>query len=542
LKKVLSFLLFLFVLPAFLIAGEGKITPRKANELYQQQNYSEALEYYKYLIKADEKNIQYNMRIGVCYLNTYINKSLAIPYLKTVIDLDALDQNVNYAIAYYLLGKAYHYNQQFDEAIKTLEKFLEQENITAEDAEFAKQKIQFCFNAKELVKYPVEVEFQNLGKEINSEYADYYPHVPADESFLIFNSKRDNYADKLYNGSYASNVYVSEVKDGKYKNAKLIGGKINTKYYNEAIIGMSANGRDGIFYIDNEDDLIDLYLGEIKDMSVLNVEILNPKYNSNDLEIAASVSADGQTLYIASKRKGGYGGSDIYRAQKLPTGHWGELENLGPEINTPYDDVFPNISPDEKTLYFSSEGHTSMGGLDIFKAEWDSKQRKWTAIKNIGYPINTPEDNMNFRVSTTGKYGYISAFRPGGYGDLDIYRVDFNEIDPRYTVIAGKIYAVNTNQIFEDVEINVHSNDDDSFFGTYLPNNVSGRYVIILPPGNYTLSLQAEGYQEVSEDFEILDKSDYRTFISQDLVLKPKDILDRLAPMEEDNASLILDN
>lgn len=294
-----------------LYAGEGKITPRKANELYLQDNFDEALEYYKYLVKADENNIVYNLRLGVCYLNTYINKSLAIPYFKTVIDLDALDQHVNYAIAYYLLGKAYHYDNQFDLAIETLEIFLKQENITEEDAEWARQKIQFCYNAKELIKYPVDVTFENLGKEINSPYADYYPHVPADESFLIFNSKRDEFADKLYNGSFASNVYISEVSQGNFKKARLIGGKINTKYYNEAIIGMSANGHDGIFYIDNEDDLIDLYLGEIRDKEVMNIENLNPKYNSNDLEIAASITADGNTMYIASKRKGGFGGSDI---------------------------------------------------------------------------------------------------------------------------------------------------------------------------------------------------------------------------------------
>lgn len=540
-KKFIYFITTLLLIAPSLWAGEGKITPRAANELYLHENYTEALEYYKYLVKADEKNIQYHLRLGVCYLSTYINKSLAIRHFQTVIDLDALDNTVNYAIVYYLLGKAYHFDYKFDEAISAFEKFLKQENITAEDSELAKQKIQFCYNAKELIKFPIQVQFENLGKEINSEFADYYPHIPADESFIVFNSKRQENAGLLYNGSYASNVFISEVKEGKFKKARPIGGKLNTKDYNEAIIGMSANGREGIFYIDNNDDLIDLYLGEISDLSVTNIEILNPKYNSNDLEIAASVSADGETLYIASKRKGGYGGSDIYRARKLPNGHWGELENLGPEINTPYDDVFPNISPDEKTLYFSSEGHTSMGGLDIFKAEWDEKERKWTSIKNLGSPVNTPEDDMNFRISSTGKYGYISAFRPGGYGDLDIYRVNFEDIDHRYSVLAGKIYAVNTNQIFEDVEVTVMSSKGE-FYGSYIPNRNSGRYVIIVPPGSYLISLQAEGYEDVSFDVEILDKSDYRTFISQDLVLKPKDILNKLSPIENKLEQSLIDN
>jgi hypothetical protein len=228
-------------------------------------------------------------------------------------------------------------------------------------------------------------------------------------------------------------------------------------------------------------------------------------------------------------------------AKKLPTGHWGELMNLGPEINTPYDDVFPNISPDEKILYFSSEGHTSMGGLDIFKADWDEVNRRWSSIKNLGYPINTAEDNMNFRISSTGKYGYISAFRQGGYGDLDIYRVDFNDVEPRYTVLAGKIFTVNTNQIFEEVSIEV-SSDDGSFYGTYLPNPISGRYIIIVPPGNFTMIVNAEGYNEASQEIRILDKSDYRTFIEKDVILHPTDLLDELPIIDQKEHNSIIDN
>ena len=403
------------------------------------------------------------------------------------------------------------------------------------------KKIQFCFNAKELVKFPVVVTFENLGKDINSKYAEYYPYVPADESFLIYNTKRSEGSEKMTDGSYASNVYISQVESGHFGKAKPIGGGLNTKAYNEAIIGMSANGGNGVFYIEDEDDLIDLYSAKINEGSVSNIQSLNSRYNTNDLEIAASVSSDGQTLYIASKRKGGYGGSDIYMAKKLPTGAWGELMNLGPEINTAYDDVFPNISPDEKTLYFSSEGHTSMGGLDIFRAEWDDAGNRWTSIKNIGYPINTAGDDMNFRISETGKFGYISTFRQGGYGNLDIYRVNFNEVEPRYTVIAGKLYAVNTNQIFRDVQIEV-SSDDASFYGTYNLNPTSGRYVIILPPGKYTVSVAADGYEEVSEDVEILDKSYYKTFIAQDLVLKPKDLLNKLPVMKDNAEAPLLDN
>ena len=531
----------LLLLTTGLFADGGKISSRKANDLFQRGNYIEALDQYKYLVKSDEKNITYNFRLGVCYLNTNVNKASAIPYLKTVIDLDALDGKTEYGIAFYLLGKAYHYNNQFEEAISSFKKFLQQDGINDEDRSYAEQKIQFCFNAQELVKFPVNVTFENLGKQINSEYAEYYPFIPADESFILFNSKRDEFSIKMDDGTYTSNVYNAEVKGGSFKKAKLLDGKVNTKYFNEAVIGMSANGRDALFYIDNEDDLFDLFQAQLEKGKAVNLETLDEEMASSGLEIAASINSEGNVMYVSSTRKGGYGGADLYVCRKLPDGHWGRLENLGPEINTPLDEVFPSISPDEKVLYFSSEGHTSMGGLDIFKARWDEKENKWTAVKNLGYPINTSEDNMNFRASRNGKYGYISAFRPGGYGDLDIYRVDFKDVEPRYTVITGKIYTTNTNQLIDNVFIEVtvpgsgeYFEDDEMLYGQYMPNSISGKYVVILPPGKYNMRIAVDGYKEVMEEITIYDKSDYRTYIEQDLLLKPEDILETLPAIKEE--------
>ncbi|HAW52962.1 MAG TPA: hypothetical protein DCX54_11645, partial [Flavobacteriales bacterium] len=169
----------------------------------------------------------------------------------------------------------------------------------------------------------------------------------------------------------------------------------------------------------------------------------------------------------------------------------------------------------------------------------DEASKKWTSIKNMGYPINTAEDNMNLRMSASGKHGYISAARPGGFGDLDIYRVDFKSVEPRYTVITGKVFAVNTNQLIDNVFIEVTVPESGELYeesavlyGQYIPNPISGKYVVILPPGHYNMNIMVEGYKEVSEEIVILDKSDYKTYIEQDLVLKPEDLLEKLPQID----------
>lgn len=195
--------------------------------------------------------------------------------------------------------------------------------------------------------------------------------------------------------------------------------------------------------------------------------------------------------------------------------------NLGPTINTPFDEDFPNISPDGKTLYFSSRGHASMGGYDIFKASWDNTKRKFTGVKNMGYPINTPEDNMNFRVSETGKYGYISAVRKGGFGGLDIYRIDFEEVEAKYTVVNGTVSTKDGKKVSDELFIEITDIETGEIYGEYMPNERTLRYVMILPPGKYELYVEAPGYQEIIEEIEILDKSSFKSFIKKDIELTP---------------------
>ncbi|MBI3501618.1 MAG: PD40 domain-containing protein [Bacteroidetes bacterium] len=495
--------------------------PKAAEEYFKSGNFEYALDEYLILIKKEPENEKYNYRIGVCYINTDIDKTKAISYLEKIKDKTSEPETK------YLLGRAYLYAYKFDDAIKMLNEYKKEGKGSAENMKDLELEAQYCLNAKELMKYPVNVNFENLGKNINSEYPDYFPFVPADESFIIFNSKRPESGSwQNPDGSWTSNIYISRVKDGQFTKTKLLGRVVNTMDGEEEAVGLSASGDYLLIYYDNFQGSGDIYISKCdKAKNFKEPILLDEQINSQrGQEIAASITADGNAIYFASTRPGGFGGSDIYVCRRLPTGKWGPAQNLGEEINTPYNEDFPNISPDGKTLYFSSMGHTSMGGYDIFFAKYDDKKNLFNDAKNLGYPINSTQDDMNFRVSANGKYGYISIRRKDGLGDLDIYRLDFIDVDPDYTVVTGKVRSADVSKPVDSTHVfisvaDLNSGDD---FGSYMPNPNSGKYVIILPPGKFSINTEIPGYLPYSEKIEILGKSSFKSQVEKNIMLTPE--------------------
>lgn len=497
--------------------GLVKVTPEDANAKMKQGNYEDALVDYLQLLNEDPKNEIYNYNVGVCYLNTNINKAKAVPYLEIVTRKEKHDPNADY-----LLGRAYQYANRFDDAISTFNKFKQDAKGTLFNLTDADLQIQHCINAKELMKFPVDVIFQNLGNNINSEYSDYYPFVTSNESFIIYNTKRpEKGAQPLENGNYNSSIYVSMVINGDYMKATPIGAPINAGNAGMEVIGLSANGQIMLLYMPEGSGKGNIYMSRMNNQGEFQKpEKLDSKINSGGEEIAASISSDGNTLYFASSRKGGFGGTDIYICRKLSNGKWSDPQNAGPDINTAYDEDFPNISPDDRTLYFSSKGHTSMGGYDIFKSAIGEDGKTFSKPKNIGYPINTTDDDMNFRISKSGKYGYIATARAGGMGDFDIYRVSFNDVETDYSVVIGELNTKDNTEInYTDVFISVSNNISKELVGNYLPNPANGRFVVILAPGKYQMSIEAPGYKTYTRTVEIFDKASYQAEINLSIEL-----------------------
>jgi len=518
-KLISSLLLIVNLLFTLSIVAQKGESLKEANQFFSEGNFKEALGIYLSNKSDHIEDQKFNYRVGVCYLNTNIDKSNAIPYLEKALSIGEPDPNT-----YYLLGRAYHFAYRFNDAIKMFEKFKTLNKGDVSNIENIDKQIEYCYNAIEIMKFPLDVVFENLGSNINSVGPDYYPFIPKDESFLVFNSKRDDGSSREVNGNFFSEIYLSEVKNGKFSKAIKLDQNINTLDGTEEVAGLSANGDYMLFYYENKISYGDLYIAAYNLLKgVYEVEKLPKVINTKGHEIAASLSMFGDVIYFASDREGGYGGVDLYVSRKLPNGKWSLAQNLGPSINTKDDEDFPNISPDNKTLYFSSKGHTSMGGYDIFKANWDPVKHNWTDVKNIGFPINTPEDNMNYRESKTGRTGYISALRADGYGDLDIYSVTFNGVDMDYTVFKGYINTKDEGQLNKDVFISVIDLQRDEEYGNYMTNPLTGRYVMILPPGKYNVLVEAPGYKTYTEDIEVYGKGSFKSSIKKDFTLEKKD-------------------
>lgn len=510
--------LILLIFPAGIFAQSLE---KSANELFEKYNYQGALKGYTTLLKKDPKNVEINYKVAVCYLNTNIDRTKAIPHLETITKQDKEKYDSE---AWFMLGKAYQYANRFDEAIEAYRKYTTKTKDTKEIAK-AERQIETCTNGKQMVKKPVDVTFTNLGPDVNSNGADYYPWIPANESFVVFTSRRKGNVGNLidYDGYYTSDIYISEVKTGAWIKAKNLGANINTQD-DEQCVGLTSDGKTMIIYIDHQATYGDIYKAEnSKGRGFDKPEPYGKTVNTSSLETAGSITSDGNILLFSSNKPDGQGGTDIYMARKLPNGDWGEPYNLGPTINTPYNEDFPHLSEDNGTLYFASEGHNSMGGYDIFKSAYDPIEKLWNKPENMGFPINNTYDNMTFCVSSTNRDGYVSALRPDGLGDLDIYKVTFNEVDERQTVLRGRILTSDTAKKELDATITITDlRNKVQLDQTFKSNRRTGKYVIALPAGVYSMLVEAEGFEPQKEEFKFYDKSDYQSEIVRDIRIYKK--------------------
>ncbi|HXB39439.1 MAG TPA: tetratricopeptide repeat protein [Bacteroidia bacterium] len=518
------------VLLAFLFAGissfsqqikppKGKWEPEDAAEHFKQHNFIMALPMYKELVKREPNETDYQYKLALCYLQTYIDKTAAVPYLEKVVKDPKCKPD-----SWYWLGKAYHLAGKYDEAIKAYSKYKELVAKDKLEADKADHLIEQVNNAKQLVKYPINITFTNAGPEVNSEFPDYYPWITQDEQTIFFTSRRKGSHTSTVesDGYYSSDCLYATVMDGKWAKAQNLGNAVNTNL-DEQIVGIKRDGTELIIYIDHIDQLEDLYKTYKKNNNYVKIEKLSDNVN-NEKEYSGSIfeTDDGPILYFVRRGKTSIGESDIYTARLLPTGQWGIAQNIGPNINTKYREDFPWLSTDGKTLYFSSEGHSSMGGFDLFKSIWDDDKMEWSKPINLGYPLNTADDERQISILPDNRAGYISALRPGGLGDLDIYRIKFEDNEQKYSVYRGKIIKSDSTvkgEIQANITaVNTKTNDEIAF----VSNKTTGRYIMALLPGIYKIKISCDGYADISETLVVFEFGVAKPETVKDYVLMKK--------------------
>ena len=496
-----------------------------AKENFFNENFKSALEDYLLMLVNDPNNVDYNYYIGLCYLQTNIDKTKALPYLEFVVQQPKHPKD-----AYYHLGRAYMYADRLDDAIRAFDKAKETEGDIETNGPKPSRWIEMCINAKEFRKNPIDCNFENLGSAINSPYPDFDPMVPENESFLIYNTKRpDNLGlENDYDGNKMNDVYRAREKKGRFTEGRNAGSSINTEWVEEAV-GLSPDGENLVLFIDNFAGYDDIMISRRKGRAFEEPYYPGVNVNSEQVESSGSISADGNWLFFSRIAKGGIGGynTDIFMSRRLPNGLWGIPIDLGPNINTKYNETHPHISGDGKTLYFASEGHTNMGGLDVFKSTWDAVTETWSSPTNLGFPINTVADEYSIYFSNNGRYGYVSALRPEGLGDLDVYRITFNNVDPDYTLMVGNI----TNMVdtikagLPSIPVTMYVSDDetDELVGIFKANKLTGHYVSVLPAGKtYCVYIESELYKPYSEVIDAFEKSSFIPIIEdKDFTLEP---------------------
>lgn len=483
------------------------------------EDYSEALPKYLSLLQIFPDNFNLYYRVGQCYLNTAGEKDQAIPWLRTAVD----NINPGYRAgklrekgapydALYFLANAYRIAEEFDKALETYELFLKDVDTEKYDTALVRFQMQTCHNARIMMRKPVFVVDKNMGSTINDRFSEYNPVISADEKTLLFTRELQFY----------DAIFWSRKVDGRWTEPVNLTPQlgVDQDYYTSSL---SPDGRTLLMYrVDTYDG--NIYMSHLEGETWSRVEKLNGNINTKYWESHATMSSDGTKIFFTSNRKESMGGLDIFMSVRDSSGNWGPARNLGPEINTIYNEQTPFLANNDQTLFFSSRGHFNIGGYDIFRSDLD-ENGNWSTPVNAGYPLNTPDDDLFFTPVGNGNRGYFGRFSDDGYGRMDLYSCDiYSELNPRKFIVTGKASVNNLLSAFpQPVKITASSNSDNDNIIHALTNPVTGLYSFMLPHGGYSISYDSDGAAPLSQDIELRPDHSGDTVNIQPVILDETD-------------------
>ncbi len=484
---------------------------KKASEAYSignkylySQDWANAARQFKLAIEYDNKYIKAYEKLAEVYIENQKYNAVERTYLQ-------LTENCGkeYPMGYFLLAAIEMYQGKYEEAKQHYQTFIDnQENIDIRYEHYSKKMIEQCNYSINAIKNPVPFNPVNLGDSVNSKYSEYLPTITADEQTLIITrlipKPNSNY---YYSQDYHEDFYVCKKVDGKWSMAKNMGKSVNS-LRSEGAQTISANGKYMFFTACNREDGkgdCDIYFTKKENGRWLKPMNLGAPVNTKYYEGQPSISPDEKTLYFISNRTGSIDKSyDIWTSTIGENGKFSTPKNIGNTLNTPGIEQSPFIHLDNQTLYFSSDGHQGMGGMDIFITKKD-KDNKWQEPKNIGYPINTSKDDFSLIVNARGNIAYFASERDSGYGKKDLYVFElYKDARPTATTyFKGKVFDAFTKKFLEAKFELIDLESGELVFSSTSDKN-TGEFFLCLPTGkNYALNVSKTGYMFFSENFAL---------------------------------------
>jgi len=530
-RTFLCFPAFLFA--AIAVVAQDPASVKKAQDIAKKADkvaqsgslhFAQAEAMFEEAIALAPNDAEVNMGMGLCQLNgPFRNK--ALPYFQKA---HASDPSLRHLV--FLTGYALQLDAQWDEAMAMYQEHKKQ-NPYMNDPETmyneVDRRIRECQNGVAVMAQPTKAEVKNMGPGINSPYADYGPIVAADGATLFYTSRRPMDAGAKVNKAtkeYFEDIYTTGKNGTEWSPAMRAVEPVNTDG-NDAAVGLFSDGRTMVIYRDDAGNG-DLFESVRSGDSWSSPVAFGPNINTPGHETSAWYSFDRQWLYfVTDGLDDNVGGQDIYRSRwDAVNKQWGRAENLGPTVNTIYDEDGVYVHPDGKTIYFSSKGHSSIGGYDIFSSRLENGQ--WTKPGSLGWPVNSPDDDMFFVMTADGNKGYFSSLRADGLGEDDIYCANFGPVDgstadnllvnaaggatfpavkPTTVILKGKVID-HAERTGVEAQIQFMDLANANLVAAFTTDGATGNYLVAVPAGHdYAMYVKANGYLTHSENIPVLE-------------------------------------
>lgn len=493
----------------------------EALKFFQRLEYQEAQDKMERAIKADDQFIEAYLVLAEIHMEQEQHLQ-AIATYEHALKIDA----EFFPPLYANLGNLYRLTEQFDKSLEAYQTYMDSGRLDTRQKKRIQERVAQVVFAKEAMANPVEFHPESLGDSVNSEFDEYWPSLTADESTLVItrlipkdshrelpsgegmsNAERMHLREMSKRMNQQEDFFISYKTDEGWSKARQVGEPLNTPEGNEGAQCITVDGQWMYFTACGRSDSegsCDIYRAKHTPEGWGEVENLGKPLNSKAWDAHPSISPDGKTLYFVSNRAGGKGKKDIWMARQKADGTFMPPVNLGDSINTSAEEMSPYIHPDNQTLYFTSKGWLGMGGFDLYKSTRKTNKNEWTTPKNLGYPINTVNDEVGLIVNAKGDKAYYSTNRNVETGK-DIFAFSlYKEARPNpVSYLKGKVYDKDNGNPLRAAFMLIDLSTQDTIM-TANSANGDGQFIVCIPTNrDYALNVDKDNYLFYSDNFQL---------------------------------------